>query len=143
VTAALTAALRACAAGLYPGEAGVELLISHGGFLDRRDFSGFIRTATSISDGITNMAQIDWDAAISALHDGQLPVCGGERAPDPGPADPAGMLGGLPSGPGSRGAGVSLMYSGPFGRITYLSNMIAKNTSRNKATRWKSLISVR
>jgi hypothetical protein len=79
VTAALTAALRACAAGLYPGEAGVELLISHGGFLDRRDFSGFIRTATSISDGITNMAQIDWDAAISALHDGQLPVCGGER----------------------------------------------------------------
>jgi hypothetical protein len=79
VTAALTAALRACAAGLYPDEAGVELLISHGGFLDRRDFAGFISTGTSISDGITDMARIDWDAAISALHDGQLPVCGGER----------------------------------------------------------------
>ena len=79
MTAALTAALRACAAGLYPGEAGVELLISHGGFLDRRDFAGFIRTGTSISDGITDMARIDWDAAISALHHGQLPVCGGER----------------------------------------------------------------
>jgi len=36
VTAAINAALRACAAGLYPDEAGAELLISHGGFLDRR-----------------------------------------------------------------------------------------------------------
>jgi len=25
------------------------------------------------------MATIDWDAATSALHTGQLPVCGGER----------------------------------------------------------------
>jgi hypothetical protein len=37
VTAALTAALRACAAGLYHGEAGTELLIRHGTFL-ARDF---------------------------------------------------------------------------------------------------------
>ncbi len=36
MTAAINAALRACAAGLYPDEAGAELLISHGGFLDRR-----------------------------------------------------------------------------------------------------------
>lgn len=33
----LTAALRACAAGLYPLEAGTELLIGNGTFL-RRDF---------------------------------------------------------------------------------------------------------
>jgi hypothetical protein len=79
VTTAITAALRAGAAGFYPGEAGVELLISHGVFLDRRDFAGFIRTGTSISDGITDMAHIDWDAAVSALHHGQLPACGGER----------------------------------------------------------------
>ncbi|HME65381.1 MAG TPA: hypothetical protein VKG61_10860 [Streptosporangiaceae bacterium] len=79
MTAAITAALRACAAGLHPDEAGVELLISHGGFLDRQDFAGFMHTATSISDGQTPMAQIDWDAAITALHDGQLPVSGGER----------------------------------------------------------------
>jgi hypothetical protein len=79
VTDAIIAALRACAAGLYPDEAGAELLISHGGFLQRRDFADFVHTGTSISDGETLMAQIDWQAAISALHDGCLPVCGGER----------------------------------------------------------------
>ena len=79
MTAALPAALRACAAGLYPGEASVELLISHGGFLPRRDFSAFVRTGTSITDGTTQMAQVDWNAAITALHAGQLPACGGER----------------------------------------------------------------
>ena len=79
MTAALSAALRASAAGLYPDEAGSELLISHGGFLHRSDFTGFVDTFTSISDGTTPMAQISWDAAISALHDGQLPVCSGER----------------------------------------------------------------
>ena len=79
MTATLTAALRAHAAGLYPDEAGNELLISHGGFLYRSDFTGFVDTFTSISDGTTPMAQINWDAAISALHDGQLPVCSGER----------------------------------------------------------------
>jgi hypothetical protein len=75
----LPAALRACAAGLYPDEASVELLISHGGFLHRRDFGAFVHAGTSITDGVTQMAQVDWDAAINALHAGQLPVSGGER----------------------------------------------------------------
>jgi hypothetical protein len=76
----LTPALRACAAGLYPLEAGVALLISNGTFLRRDDFtSRFITTATSISDGTTLMAAIDWDAAIAALHAGELPCSGGER----------------------------------------------------------------
>ena len=75
----LPAALRACAAGLYPDEASVELLIGHGGFLRRRDFGAFVRTGTSITDGTTEMAQVDWDAAITALHAGRLPVSGGER----------------------------------------------------------------
>jgi hypothetical protein len=79
VADAITAALRAHAAGLYPDEAGTELLIRHGGILPRDDFAGFMHTGTSISDGITLMAWIDWDAALSALHSGQLPVCGGER----------------------------------------------------------------
>ena len=79
MTDAIITALRACAAGLYPDEAGAELLISHGGFLQRRDFAGFVHTGTSFSDGETPMAQIDWQAAISALHDGCLPVSGGER----------------------------------------------------------------
>jgi hypothetical protein len=76
----LTAALRACAAGLYPLEAGVALLTSNGTFLRREDFtSRFIETGTSISDGTTLVAAIDWDAAIAALHAGGLPCSGGER----------------------------------------------------------------
>jgi hypothetical protein len=79
VSAPLIAALRAHAAGLNPDEAGTELLIRHGGILNRDDFTSFMHTGTSISDGTTLMAWIDWDAALSALHDGQIPVCGGER----------------------------------------------------------------
>jgi hypothetical protein len=76
----LVAALRACAAGLYPLEAGTELLISNGTFLHRDDFTSlFIETGTSISDGITPMAAIDWEAAITALQAGELPCSGGER----------------------------------------------------------------
>lgn len=79
MTAALTAALRTCAAGFYPSEAGTGLLIGHGGFLSRPGFDCFISTGTSISDGITEMAEINWQAAIIALHDGHLPLSGGER----------------------------------------------------------------
>jgi hypothetical protein len=76
----LTAALHACATGFYPLEAGVALLISHGAFLHRDDFtSRFIEHGTSISDGTTPMAAIDWNAAITALDNGGLPCSGGER----------------------------------------------------------------
>ena len=73
----LTAALRACAAGLYPLQAGVALLIANGTFLHRDDFtSRFIDHGTS---GGTPMAAIDWDAAVAALRTGGLPCSGGER----------------------------------------------------------------
>ncbi len=73
----LAAALRACAAGLYPLEAGTELLISNGTFLHRDDFTGkFIDHGTS--DGAP-MAAIDWHAAVTALTSGNLPCSGGER----------------------------------------------------------------
>jgi len=76
----LADALRACAAGLYPLEAGTALLIANGTFLGRDDFtSRFITAGTSISDGATLMAAIDWDAAITALHAGEIPCSGGER----------------------------------------------------------------
>lgn len=76
----LTAALHACAAGLYTLEAGTALLTSNGAFLHRRDFtSRFIETGTSITDGTTPMAAIDWEAAITALDAGELPCSGGER----------------------------------------------------------------
>jgi hypothetical protein len=72
----LVAALRACAAGLYPLEAGTELLISNSTFLHRDDFTG--RFITSGPSSGTPMAAIDWDAAITALN-GSLPCSGGER----------------------------------------------------------------
>jgi len=75
----LARSLRACARGIYPDEAAVELLISNGTFLHRDDFTGrFIGHGTSISDG-TMMAAIDWEAAITALSGGELPCSGGER----------------------------------------------------------------
>ena len=75
----LHAALRACASGAFPAEAGVGLLISHGTWLHRDDFTGpFVHTGVSITDGITDMAEIDWAAAINALDAGELPCSGGE-----------------------------------------------------------------
>jgi hypothetical protein len=70
----LAAALRACADGFYPAEAAAELLISHASWLCRNDFrDDYVDTATSISDGTTLMAMIDWPAAIAALNGGGLP----------------------------------------------------------------------
>lgn len=77
---ALRAALRACAAGFYPLEAGVDLFIAHAWLLDRSDFRDrFVHHGISITDGITDMAEIDWAAAINALDAGELPCSGGER----------------------------------------------------------------
>jgi hypothetical protein len=75
-TSPLANALLACAAGIYTHEAGVGLLIANRAFLDREDFtSQFITTAT---DG-TMTAAIDWQAAVTALDQGQLPCSSGER----------------------------------------------------------------
>ena len=79
MTAALTAALRACAAGIYHSEAATELLIRHGTFLARPDFAACICEGTSFADG-TPMAAIDWDAAITALQSGDILASSGERS---------------------------------------------------------------
>jgi hypothetical protein len=78
VTSQLSAALRAAATGLHPDEAGTGLIISHGAFLRRDDFTRHVETAACISDG-TPMAWIDWDAVITALDSGHLPASGGEQ----------------------------------------------------------------
>jgi hypothetical protein len=79
-TPTLHTALRACAQGLCPDEASIELLISHGSFLRRSDFRDrFVHLGTSITDGTTTMAEIDWPTAISALDTGDLPCSGGEQ----------------------------------------------------------------
>jgi len=76
----ISGALRACARGVYPLEAGTGLLIDCGSWLHRDDFaSRFITTGPSISDGVTLLASIDWEAAVTALHAGELPASGGER----------------------------------------------------------------
>ena len=73
-------ALRACARGIQPLEAGTGLLIACGSWLHREDFtSRFITVDTSISDGVTLLASTDWEAASTALHAGELPVSSGER----------------------------------------------------------------
>lgn len=76
----LATALMDCATGIYTTEAGVALLIANRTFLHRNDFtSRFIQTGTSISDSTTLMADINWDAAITALNSGDLLCSGGER----------------------------------------------------------------
>jgi hypothetical protein len=76
----LSDALRACARGSHPLEAGTGLLTDCGSWLHREDFtSRFITIATSISDGVTLLAATDWEAAVTALHAGELPAGGGER----------------------------------------------------------------
>jgi hypothetical protein len=73
-------ALRAGARGIHPLEAGTGLLIDCVSWLHRGDFtSRFITAGTSISDGATPLASIDWEAAVTALHAGDLPASGGER----------------------------------------------------------------
>ncbi len=78
MTSQLSAALRAAAAGVHPDEAAAGLIISHGTFLHRDDFTRHVETAACISDG-TPMAWIDWDAVIAALDGGRLPASGGEK----------------------------------------------------------------
>jgi len=77
VTEAIIAALRAYTAGFPADQAGIDLLISHGGFLTRPGFSRFVDTFTCASDG-TPMAQVDWQSVHTAWRDGQLAVSGGE-----------------------------------------------------------------
>jgi len=71
----LAAQLRAWARGIYPDEAGAELLIGHASFLHRADFTS--RFINIPGDG-AGLAAIDWPAAIAAL-DHSLPCSGGEN----------------------------------------------------------------
>jgi hypothetical protein len=68
----LPAALRAGAAGLYALEAAAGLIIAHGTWLTRDDFTCFIEYGTGT-------AAIDWEAAVATLETGGLPSSGGER----------------------------------------------------------------
>jgi hypothetical protein len=63
---------------MHHRRAAVELLISHGSWLERDDFvDDFVTIVLGLIDG-TPMAPIDWPKAINALDHGQLPCSGGE-----------------------------------------------------------------
>ncbi len=74
----LAGAVRAGAAGLYSLEAACELVIGPG-WLHRDDFSSFVSTVTSITDAVTGLAHIDWQAVISSRDAGLLPCGSGEN----------------------------------------------------------------
>jgi hypothetical protein len=78
-TTDLTAALRAHAQGLYCLQAAVELLISHGSWLRRKDFLHYMHTAPDLTDH-TPTAPIHWPEAINALDQGQLPCSSSEAS---------------------------------------------------------------
>ena len=79
MNAAIIAALRAHAAACTPRKPAPSCSSATAASCTRDDFASFVHTGTSISDGTTLMAWIDWDAALTALHDGQIPVCSGEQ----------------------------------------------------------------
>ena len=75
----LTAALRAAVSCMHCDHAATELIISHGVWLHRTDFtSRFIATQPGLAGGTT--AVIEWDEAIAALRAGKLPCSGSEAA---------------------------------------------------------------
>jgi len=75
----LTAALRACSKGLYCNQAATELLIRHGSWLRRDDFTArFILVGPEPAGSTT--AAISWEEAITALHAGDLPCSSSEAS---------------------------------------------------------------
>ena len=75
----ITSAVRAGAAGLYSLEAACELIIGTGWLLRRDDFARLVSTGTSLTDGVTELAHIDWQAAITSRETGRLPAAAAGR----------------------------------------------------------------
>jgi len=75
----LTAALRAGSKGMYCDQAATELLIRHGSWLRRDDFTArFILVGPEPAGSTT--AAISWEEAITALHAGDLPCSSSEAS---------------------------------------------------------------
>jgi hypothetical protein len=75
----LQAALRAGADGLYALEAGTGMILAHGTWPAREDFRCFVHAADSLTSPGTELASIDWEAAITALDAGEFPSSSGEK----------------------------------------------------------------
>ena len=74
----LADAIRVGAAGLYSLEAACELVIS-AGWLHRDDFARFVTTGTALTDGVAELAHIDWRSVVSSRDAGLLPCSSGEN----------------------------------------------------------------
>jgi hypothetical protein len=74
----LAGAVRAGAGGLYSLEAACDLVIG-AGWMHRDDFTRFISTGTSLTDGTTELARIDWQSVITSRDAGHLPCSSGEN----------------------------------------------------------------
>ncbi|MCO6010564.1 hypothetical protein NE236_36960 [Actinoallomurus purpureus] len=70
----LAALLRVGARGYHPEEAAIKLLIDHGTWLRRQDFT----RACVVFDDAQSAAFIDWRLAIKALNAGDLPCSASE-----------------------------------------------------------------
>jgi hypothetical protein len=85
----LQEALRAGADGLYALEAGTGMILAHGTWPAREDFRCFVHVADSIADPGTELASIDWEAAITALDAASSPAPAGKsKCSDSPPASP-------------------------------------------------------
>lgn len=71
--------LCAGAEGLYTLEAVTGLLIAHGSWPGREDFGQFVLAGDSVTGPGTELASIDWEAAITALDSGEFPSSSGEK----------------------------------------------------------------
>ena len=76
----LTAMRRAGARGLYAGEAAVELVLRHGYWIGREDFTGrFVQEQADPGPaGDQRVAAIDWHGAVEGLERGELPCSSSE-----------------------------------------------------------------
>jgi hypothetical protein len=76
----LAAMLRAGARGLHAGEAAVELVLRHGHWIGREDFTGrFVheQAGPGLAGG-QRAAAVDWQGAVESLGRGELPCSASE-----------------------------------------------------------------
>lgn len=75
----LNAALLRAADGLYPLEAGVQLLVAHGFWMQQLWEAGLIDTSADRGATQPHYAQVHWSKAVDALENGGLAGSGSDR----------------------------------------------------------------
>jgi hypothetical protein len=73
-------ALRAHADGIHALEAATQLIIRHATWLRRSDFTAAFIDTSPRSPTATSLAWVDWQAAATALNNGDLPCANSEAS---------------------------------------------------------------